>query len=214
MQERAHGLVVPKENRPDAICEIEPGIWYVDFTRIQDTQFDNRLPDLRKARGLVLDLRGKTPNVSDFPFSYLHDAEMTSPTFVTPRIRKPDRTDWKWDKGSWRIVPNKHPLPGRKVFLCDERTLGPSESQAYLVRRYGLGELVGSPTAGVGGLMAMGSFPGGFTIGWSGQRVQQADGRSLQATGILPTIPLSPTIASIRAGRDALIQKALELLRN
>ena len=59
----------------------------------------------------------------------------------------------------------------------------------------------------------MGAFPGGFTIGWSGQRVQQADGRFLKGSGILPTIPLSQTIAAIRAGRDALIQKALELLR-
>jgi len=213
MIEQSRAEAIPYETRPEPIEQIEPGVWYADLSRISDVNFDQHLPEFKKARGLIIDLRGKTPNVSDFPWTHFHKATMTSPALLTPRIRNPDRRDWQWDTGSWNIVNKGGVLAARKIFLCDERTSGSSELSAYLVRRYKLGDLVGSPTAGNAGLISAGRFPGGLSLGWSAQRIRLARDHYLRGHGIQPTIPCIPTIKAIRAGQDTLLQKALELLR-
>ena len=39
------------------------------------------------------------------------------------------------------------------------------------------------------------------------------DGQLFNGIGIMPDVPVSPTIADIRAGRDRALGKALEMLR-
>ena len=50
-------------------------------------------------------------------------------------------------------------------------------------------------------------------MAFTGQAVRHADGRQLQQLGIQPTIPVTPTIAGVRAGRDELLERALAWAR-
>ena len=51
------------EARPDSVVELEPGLWYVDLTRVRAEQLRPKLDTLAKARGIVFDVRGypRTP---------------------------------------------------------------------------------------------------------------------------------------------------------
>jgi C-terminal processing protease CtpA/Prc len=48
---------------------------------------------------------------------------------------------------------------------------------------------------------------------FTGAAVRHADGRQLQRIGIVPEVEVKPTIAGIRAGRDEVLERAVELLR-
>src|SRR5688572_33484277 len=53
----------PREARPDSIAELEPGIWYVDLTRVQMSDVTGALPSLVGAAGIVFDVRGYPTDV-------------------------------------------------------------------------------------------------------------------------------------------------------
>ena len=71
---------------------------------------------------------------------------------------------------------------------------------------------IGSRTAGANGDVARFTVPGGITISFSGHDIRHADGRQLQRVGLIPDIEVKPTIAGIRAGRDEVLEKALDHL--
>ena len=48
----------PPERRPEKISEIEPGIYYIDIARVSGADYQEALPRLEKARGLIFDFPG------------------------------------------------------------------------------------------------------------------------------------------------------------
>lgn len=55
-------------------------------------------------------------------------------------------------------------------------------------------------------------LPGGFTAYFTGMRVDKHDGSPLHNVGVLPTIPAERTIEGVRAGRDEILERALQWL--
>ncbi len=47
---------------------------------------------------------------------------------------------------------------------------------------------------------------------FSGHAVQHADGRQLQRVGLQPDVPVRPTIAGVRSGRDEVLERGLRYL--
>ena len=43
--------------------------------------------------------------------------------------------------------------------------------------------------------------------------VQKRDGTPHHGVGILPPVPVSPTVAGIRAGRDEVLERAIDLVK-
>jgi hypothetical protein len=57
------------------------------------------------------------------------------------------------------------------------------------------------------------SVPGGIYVRFSGQGVWHADGRQLQRISLQPDVEAHPTLAGIRAGKDEVLDKAVEYLQ-
>ena len=75
-----------------------------------------------------------------------------------------------------------------------------------------LATIVGSPTAGANGNVVAFTVPGGFRIAFTGMRVTGHDGQAQHhLVGITPDVPLEPTIAGVRAGRDEVLKRALAI---
>ena len=51
-----------------------------------------------------------------------------------------------------------------------------------------------------------------YNITWTGMKVLKHDGSQHHAIGITPDIYVSKTIEGIKAGRDEVLEKALELI--
>ncbi len=77
-----------------------------------------------------------------------------------------------------------------------------------------LGTIVGGPTAGTNGNVAAFDLPGGFRVSFTAMRVTGHDGKSpFHLIGVRPQVAVAPTIAGLRAGRDEVLEKGLELAR-
>jgi C-terminal processing protease CtpA/Prc len=205
-----------REPRPAKIAELEPGIFYVNLDQINDSDFSGALARLADATGIVFDMRGYPGNLHDAMafFSHLSEQPMTSAQWHVPIVSRPDRKDVQFShSGDWQITPQAPYLKAKKAFITDGRAISYAESCMGIVEYYKLGEIVGGPTAGTNGNVNSFRLPGGYTISWTGMKVLKQDGSQHHGVGILPTVPVSRTRAGVAAGRDELLERAVQTVR-
>ena len=201
------------EKKPEKIAELKPGLWYLDLSRLSDADFDASLEKLAAARGIVFDLRGYPGNIGPKPLRHLVDSTIHSARWNVPILRRPDRAGVEWNtRGRWTLEPLTPRLTKNVVFLTDGRAISYAESWMGIVEAYKLGTIVGETTAGTNGNVNPLHLPGGYRIHYTGMKVLKHDGSRHHGVGIAPTVPVSPTIAGIRAGRDEQLEKAIEVL--
>ncbi len=201
-----------REQRPENLAELKPGFWYVDLERIDDDAFQAALPKLAAASGIVFDLRGY-PRISAMPLRHLIDSPAESARWNVPILRRPDRAGVEWDTGGrWSLQPAQPRLPKNIAFLTDGRAISYAESWMGIVEAYKLGAIVGETTAGTNGNINNFRLPGDYGVTFTGMKVLKHDGTRHHGVGIAPTVPVSPTLAGIRAGRDEQLEKAIEIL--
>jgi C-terminal processing protease CtpA/Prc len=201
------------EPRPERIKELEPGIFYVDPGRTSDDDWNKALPQLSKASGIVFDMRGY-PTLSPSFLSHLSEKSMTSAQWHIPNVAFPDRKDLQFERsGEWNLPPRAPYLAARKAFITDGRAISYAESCMGIVEYYKLGEIVGGPTAGTNGDINPFTLPGGYTLIWTGTKVLKHDGSQHHGVGIRPTIPVSRTRAGVAAGRDELLERAVQAVK-
>ncbi|HYH06181.1 MAG TPA: S41 family peptidase, partial [Thermoanaerobaculia bacterium] len=92
------------------------------------------------------------------------------------------------------------------------RAISYAETWMGIVEAYKLGTIVGEPTAGTNGNINVVHLPGDYRVVFTGMKVLKHDGSRHHGVGIVPTVPVTPTIDGIRAGRDEQLEKALEVL--
>lgn len=204
------------ESRPDSIAMLQPGVWYVDLTRVRAEQLRSMLDTLAKASRVVFDMRGYPTDAGAMVLPHLMRApeDSTDRWMHVSRITGPFGQIAEWQSMSWSLRPAVPHIGGERVFLTDGRAISYAESVMGYVRDYKLGTIIGGTTAGANGNVANFTVPGGFSITFTGMRVTRHDGRTLFHTaGVGPDIPMEPTLAGIRAGRDELLERALAPLR-
>jgi C-terminal processing protease CtpA/Prc len=200
------------EDRPEKIAEVRPGIFYVDIDRINDEDFEGAVDRLAAAKGIVFDLRGYPGNLSTVVLAHLTDKPVKSAHWTVPIVSRPDRQGWEWDFSDWSVQPKAPRFKAKVAFLTDGRAISYAETYMGIVESYKLAEIVGSPTAGTNGNINPFSLPGGYGAVWTGMRVLKHDGSQHHGIGIQPTVPVSRTVKGVAAGRDELLEKAIEVV--
>jgi C-terminal processing protease CtpA/Prc len=205
----------PSLNRQGpTIEELDDGVLYVDLTRAQMADIFPRIDAMASAPGIVVDLRGY-PRGTHPVLTHLTDEPLQSAHWMVPQIVYPDRENLVgYDRsGRWKMEPRQPIFTGGIVFLINGRAISYAESFMGIVEAYRPGEIVGKPTAGTNGNVNPFTLPGGFRVTWTGMRVEKHDGSQHQLIGILPTVPVARTIEGVREGRDELLERALEIIR-
>jgi hypothetical protein len=149
--------------RPAKIAELEPGIFYVDLSRISDADFNAAVPALAKARGIVYDLRDY-PNelLQFFQFlGHLLDRAVQGPPMAIPIVTRPDGAETIFQENQWLASPMAPYFPAKRAFLSGGRAIGSAETILSIVEHYKLGEIVGGPSAGTNGTVNSFTVPGG-----------------------------------------------------
>lgn len=96
--------------------------------------------------------------------------------------------------------------------LIDERAASSPEMSAMLLKSANGTVLIGGKTTGANGTQAKFWLPGGIEGRYSQTIIQWPDGRDVQGRGVAPDIEMAPTIEGVRAGRDEVLEKALQYL--
>ena len=204
----------PVEKRPEPVTELEPGIWYVDLTRAKLAQVQPSLYKLAAARAVVFDMRGYPTDSGAGLLPHLLEAAETDLWMHVWKLTGPFGRTAGWEDFGWNVKPAQPHLGGRRVFLTDGRAISYGESIMGYVGDRKVGTIVGGPTAGTNGNVATFDLPGGFRVSFTAMRVTGHDGKSpFHLVGVRPQVAVAPTIAGLRAGRDEVLEKGLELAR-
>ena len=204
----------PAEARPAPIAEVRPGVFYVDVERASDGAFVARRDEIAAADGVVFDVRGYPRGLSPAFLAHLADRPVVSALWEVPQTVRPGQPGGAGhDTTRWApIAPSDLRVRGRVAFLVDARAISYAESVLGIVDHYGLGTTVGGPTAGANGNVNPFGLPGGGRVSWTGMRVRQHDGSRLHGVGIAPDVSAERTRAGVRAGRDEVLERALEIV--
>lgn len=197
----------------EAITELREGVFYIDPARAPISTILARMQELATADAVIIDFRGYPAGNYRPLIQHLAADTIYSADFKVPRILRPDRIDpVGFDVDRWTLPPLEPHVRGRVVFLTDARAMSYAESLMGIVEHYRLGEIVGKPTGGVNGNQNVLFLPGGYAVYFTGMRVDKHDGSPLHNVGVLPTIPAERTIEGVRAGRDEILERALQWL--
>lgn len=204
----------PPETRPEPVSELATGIWYVDLTRAPAAQLTPKLEQLAGAAGVVFDVRGYPTDAGARILPYLVDTAESDRWMHVARIVGPFGELAGWQSAGWNVMPGRPRLMGKIVFLTDARAISYAESVMGYVADRKLGTIVGGPTAGTNGNVVAFTVPGGFRIPFTGMRVTRHDGEGRHhLVGVQPNIPVTQTLAALRAGRDEVLERAVALIR-
>ena len=198
---------------------ILPGaVGYVDLARLRNDEVDDMFDTIKSTKATIFDMRGypngtawtvaprlsgtRNPVAALFSLSVVDGSVQGADAGVTLdyqyRQRLPD--------------PGGDRYSGKVVMLIDESTASQAEHTCLFFEAATDVTFVGTTTAGADGDVTNLVLPGGITASFSGQSVRHADGRQLQQVGIQPTIHVAPTIAGVAAGRDEVLEAAVEFL--
>ena len=201
-------------NRPRNGGAVAPGIVYFNLDRAGAAELDGVMNRLERAQGVVFDLRGYPGDAGVELILHLIDGPAASPRWMVPIARRPDREDVEWSPADrWSLVPKPPRLSAKIAFLTEGSAISYAESIMGIVEHYRLGEVVGSTTAGTNGDVNMFTVAGGFLVSFSGMRVLKHDGSRHHGVGVAPTVPVVPTPAGIAAGRDEVLERAVQVLQ-
>lgn len=104
------------------------------------------------------------------------------------------------------------PYKGRVILLVDEITQSNPEFQAMALQSCPQTLTIGSPTSGADGDIVWIPLPGQLTS-FSGIGVLYPDGTQPQTVGVRLDVEVLPTTEGVQAGRDEVLERALELAR-
>lgn len=211
------------EWRSGDIFNILPGnIGYADLDRLTDEMVDQMFEMFKETKAIIFDMRGY-PNGTAWAIAPRLTSKngVVGAMFQCPLVLRPK--GWSNHIMSQPTTDTfLQPIPrtdkwryqGQTVMLIDERTISQAEHTGLFFEAANGTKFIGSHTTGANGDVTNFYLPGDILIHFTGQAVKHADGRPLQRIGLVPDIEVKPTISGIQAGKDEVLEKALEFLRN
>lgn len=187
------------------------------FSREHLAEVGQTLP---RTRALIIDLRTYPQNM-DFTLTALISQslrtepvvawQMVHPTLALPGLffRQEQWLYEGFEEGAERCT---QPYKGRVILLVDEITQSNPEFQAMAFQSCPQTLTIGSPTSGADGDIVWIPLPGQLTS-FSGVGALYPDGTQTQTVGVRLDIEVLPTAEELQAGRDEVLERALELAR-
>lgn len=187
------------------------------FSREHLAQVVQTLP---RTRALIIDLRTYPMNM-DFTLTALIGQSLrTEPVvawqMVHPTLALPGlfyrQEQWLFEDFGEVAARCTEPYKGRVILLVDEMTQSNPEFQAMAFQSCPQTLTIGSPTSGANGSIVWIPLPGQLTS-FSGVGTLYPDGTQPQTVGVRLDIEVLPTAEGLQAGRDEVLERALELAR-
>jgi Peptidase family S41 len=194
-----------------AVEMLAPGVWYVDLNQASDNELQVHEQAFMTAKALIFDARKYIR--TDFRYlGHFSATTLLGPRTDIPLIRLPDGVGWQWDRMQMHIAPLAPRIATRTIYLVGGQTMSRAETYLQFVKYYGLGTIIGEPTAGTSGDVSSIALPGGYQAFWTGVRFQTQDGARFHGVGIVPDVTLIPTLAQRLQGGDTLLTAALQMI--
>lgn len=190
---------------------LNDSIGYINLGHLATKQVDSVMKPFLSARAITFDLRNYPKGTYWLVGHYLIDKPQPFVSFTMPNLFVPG----VFQQAATINVPQpgrKQLYRGKTIVLINEDTQSHAEFTAMAFRTVSNVTFIGSPTAGADGNISWVPLPGGYRTAFSGIGVYYPDGRETQRIGIVPDITVQPTPEGIRAGRDEVLERAIDLI--
>ncbi len=184
--------------------------------------FDSLFPQISKTSALIIDIRGNGGGNSNNGYEiigYLLNKPFYTDISVMRQYR-PSYRAWgsepvtiELNRDDWK--PYKNKLYNKPVVVVTgPATYSAAEDFTGAFKTCGRGKIVGAPTGGSTGQPLGYDLPGGGLGFVCSKRDIMSDGTEFVGIGIKPDLEVYPTIKGIQQGRDEVLEKAVEMIRN
>lgn len=197
-------------DRPgDTFQLLGPDVAYLKLSTIETDDIRAHVEAALGKRGLIIDIRNYPSAFTVFDLGQHLVAEPGTgfARFTVPDLANPGAFGWT---EVMRIEPAQPRFTGKIVILVDEVSQSSAEYTAMAFRAAPGAIVIGSTTAAADGNISPIALPGGERTVISGIGVFYPDKRPTQRIGIVPDIEVRPTREGIAAGRDELLERALQ----
>jgi C-terminal processing protease CtpA/Prc len=202
-----------REPRLERFARPAPGVVYLDLDRYRDDDFSKDLAEVQKADGVIFDVRGY-PQVSPYVLRLFAPRPWVQDRYSDVITLRPDRRAVALEPYQPPVTkPVVPPWKAKVAFLTDGRAVSYAETFLAVAGNTKIGTIVGEPTAGSNGGIALYVLPDGTRVSWTGQKAVRADGGRLHGVGIQPAVTVRRTLKGLAAGRDEALDKAVDLVR-
>ncbi|WP_316571747.1 S41 family peptidase [Neobacillus sp. YIM B06451] len=201
-------------NRTVTFKELEEGIYYINMTDDARRAVEANVDALRKAKGIVFDLRNSQSNgeITGKIISQLLDKPIKGPILKIMQTVYPYQWKATYDEIQNELTPEPRLFKGKAVFLAYSGTRAQAETILGYVKDNGLGTIVGQNTAGAHGYLQMYPINGTLRGVMTGTETLSANGKSTFKLGIKPDVHVFRTMDGVRNGSDEYLEKAIEVI--
>lgn len=207
----SNNLIGVKKNMRSDTCRLLDGnIGYLNLGLLKPSQTKKYLNKLRHTKALIIDVRNYPNNTLYILSRFLNPAVVPFAIFTKPEFKQPGL--FKFTEPYYCGRKNKHPYEGQVILLFNEKTQSHAEFTLMALKTAPRVMSIGSQTSGADGNVSTLIFPGNFKTTFTGIGVYYPDGRETQRIGIVPDIPLRPSVEGLQQNRDELMEKALEVI--
>ena len=175
---------------------------------------------LPRTRALIIDLRTYPLNVDGALIALAAQSLCTEPVVAWQTLHQTlalpglfyRQEQWLFEDFGEVAARCTEPYKGRVILLVDELTQSNPEFKAMAFQSCPQTLTIGSPTSGATGSIVWIPLPGQITS-FSGVGVLYPDGTPTQTVGVRLDVEVLPTAEGLQAGRDEVLERALELAR-
>jgi C-terminal processing protease CtpA/Prc len=192
---------------------IDKDIAYLYLGSIKEKYLPTIMKDIENTKGLIIDLRSYPSEFVVYSLGkYLMPQKTDFVKFAVGNIKTPGL----FTIGKQLNVLGKKSTfyRGKIVILINETTQSQAEFTTMAFRVAPNATVIGSTTAGADGNVSQIYLPGSISTMISGINVLYPNGKETQRIGIVPDIEITPTIEAIKQGKDEVLLKAIELIKN
>ena len=191
---------------------IDKDVGYISLGLIKAEEIPVVIREFMNTKGIIVDIR-------NYPSKAI--LSLLSPFFVSQRTPYAKNTigntnnpgEFIFTEPSY-LLNLKETYKGKLVVIVNEETLSNAEVIAMALHAGDYTIIIGSQTAGALGKNPEIILPGGLRTSMTGIGFYYPDGSETQRIGIVPDIIVNPTIKGVREGRDELLEKAIDIIKN
>lgn len=204
-------------DRQHPVTELLPGnVGYIHMGKLRQDMVDSTMKALMNTQAIIFDIRNYPQGTAWSIVPLLTDTPKKAVLFDKPFVNYDylrGGEDQSTLKSYFTAMPGRSPVyKGKVIILCNETTQSQAEYSIMLFQGARPCTVIGSQTAGADGNVTEVALPGGYSITFSGLGIYYPDGTPTQRSGIKVDIPVKPTLAGLKAGKDEVLERALQFI--
>jgi carboxyl-terminal processing protease len=193
-------------------CILDNHFGYINMGKLQPGDVHKVMIKMKGLDAIIFDIRNY-PNKTVWKISKYLDTDKKA-IGVSAYPSKGNPGIFEYQKPQYTNRRSSDYFKGKVVILVNESTICHAEYSCMILQTVNHSIIIGSQTAGAVGTGANFSFPGGYKTIFTGVGFFYPDGREVQRTGVVPDINVTQTIEGIRKGKDEILERAVEFLKN